>query len=278
MSKTYVIGRARGVDIPIQEMSVSRQHAELTFTDDGRCRIRDCDSTHGTFVFRSARWERIDEAVVDYEDLIRFGLWQTRVNQLVKSLRAEGERRAAQTEQTQLGFSRPEHRLAAILCADVVGFVRLMHGNESETLNALQSHRVELIDPMIASHHGWLVKSTGDGVLAEFGSVVDAVSCALDIQRGMADRNARHRVGEKMTFRIGISLGEVIVEGHDIFGDGVNMAARLQELAPGGGICVSAAVYEQVAGKAEIQFEDMGPRQVKNIDEPVQVYAVRAAP
>src|SRR6266498_3094427 len=138
-----------------------------------------------------------------------------------------------------------ERRLAAILAADVAGYSRLMSLDESGTLARLQAHRSELIAPAIAGHHGRVVKLMGDGILAEFGSVVDAVECAAEIQREMAARNAEVGDDRRMGFRIGVHLGDVIVEGEDIYGDGVNIAARLESLAETGGICISRQAYDQ---------------------------------
>jgi adenylate cyclase len=169
---------------------------------------------------------------------------------------------------------RVERRLAAILCADVAGYSRLMGADEEGTLAALKSDRRELIDPLIAQHRGRIFKTTGDGILIEFASVVDAVRCAVVLQQGMADRSANRPEAERIRFRIGINLGDVIHDEGDIFGDGVNVAARLQTLAEPGEICVSASVREQVGEKLPIGFADMGQHDVKNIARPVRVYCV----
>ena len=171
---------------------------------------------------------------------------------------------------------RVQRRLAAILAADVVGYSRLMGEDEAGTHASLMAHLEALIDPKIAEHHGRIVKSTGDGVLAEFGSVVDAVVCANEIQQAMAERNADIPSARRIEFRIGVNLGDVIVERDDIYGDGVNIAARLEGLADPGGICISAKVYEEVRGKLDLAFEDLGRREVKNIAEGVRAYRVRA--
>ena len=169
----------------------------------------------------------------------------------------------------------PIRRLAAILAADVAGYSRLMGADEEGTHERLKAHLRELVDPKIKEHHGRTVKNTGDGLLAEFPSVVDAVRCAVEIQRGMIDREPDMPEERQIRFRIGINLGDVIVEEHDIFGDGVNVAARLEALADPGGICVSRVVRDQVRGKLDFTFEDMGEQQVKNIARPVRVYRVR---
>jgi adenylate cyclase len=165
-------------------------------------------------------------------------------------------------------------RLAAILAADVAGWSRLMEADEEGTLAALKAIRAELTDPRIGEHHGRIVKTTGDGMLVEFASIVDAVRCALAVQQGMAARNAEVPAGRRIEFRIGINLGDVILDDGDIYGDGVNLAARLEALAAPGGICVSRVVREEVRDKLEAAFEDLGEQQVKNIARPVQVYRV----
>jgi adenylate cyclase len=165
-----------------------------------------------------------------------------------------------------------ERRLAAILAADVVGYSRLMGVDEAGTLAALKAHRQELIGPEVAKRGGRVVGTAGDGILAEFASVIDAVDCAVAIQDSMAGRNANLTDDRKMLFRMGVNLGDVIVEGDDIYGDGVNIAARLEGQAAPGGICISGKVYEEVQDKLDAAFEDMGEREVKNIRKPVRVY------
>jgi TolB-like protein/class 3 adenylate cyclase len=166
-------------------------------------------------------------------------------------------------------------RLTAILAADVAGYSRLMGADEEGTHERLKAHLRELVDPKIKEHRGRTVKNTGDGFLAEFASVVDAVRCAVEVQRGMIDREPEMLDDQRTRFRIGINLGDVIAEEHDIFGDGVNVAARLEALAEPGGICVSRVVRDQVRDRLEYTFEDMGEQQVKNIARPVRVYRVR---
>ncbi len=168
-----------------------------------------------------------------------------------------------------------DRRLAAILSADVVGYSRLMGVDEAGTLGVLQTHRAELIDPTIAEYRGRIVKLMGDGILVEFTSAIDAVECAVAVQHGMAVRNASVPDDRRITFRIGVNLGDVIIESDDIYGDGVNVAARLQELAEPGGVYISGMVFEQVDGKIDQQFADMGNQQIKNIAKPVRVYRAR---
>jgi class 3 adenylate cyclase/pimeloyl-ACP methyl ester carboxylesterase len=171
-------------------------------------------------------------------------------------------------------------RLAAILAADVVGYSGLMERDETGTLAALKAHRAELVDPKVAAHDGRIVKLMGDGALVEFASVVDAVECAAEIQRAMATRNLDLPEDRRIVFRIGVHLGDVIVEGDDIYGEGVNIAARLEGLAEPGGICISGQAYDQVESKVALGYRDRGERQVKNIVKRVRVYEVdlEAAP
>ncbi len=168
-----------------------------------------------------------------------------------------------------------ERRLTAILAADVVGYSRLMGIDEAGTLKAVNRHRVELIEPAIARHRGRLVKLLGDGLLAEFSSVVNAVACAVDIQRGITLNNEQVPEDRRIRFRIGVNLGDVIVENGDIFGDGVNVAARLEAVAEPGGIAVSSSVRDHVGGRLDLGFDDRGRQTLKNIQQQVHVYAVR---
>ncbi len=170
-----------------------------------------------------------------------------------------------------------ERRLTTILAADVVGYSRLMAADEAGTLTSLKALRRELIEPKTAEHHGRVVKLMGDGTLMEFGSVVDAVNFAVDVQRAMALRNTDVPEDQRITYRIGINIGDIIVEGDDIYGDGVNIAARLEGLAEPGGVCISRPVHTQIKGKLDLTFEDLGEQEVKNIPEPVRVYRVDLA-
>src|SRR5215467_5139112 len=170
--------------------------------------------------------------------------------------------------------NRAERRLAAILAADVAGYSRLIGVDEEGTLDRLRSIRAEVIDPAIAAHRGRLVKTTGDGFLVEFASVVDALRCATEAQQAMAGRNAGIAQAERIELRIGIHQGDIVVEDGDIFGDGVNVAARLEALAEPGGISVSARVQEDAAGRLDLGFRDMGEQNLKNIARPIRTYRV----
>jgi len=173
-----------------------------------------------------------------------------------------------------LASDRVERRLSAILAADIAGYGRLMGADEEGTLTQMKAHRRALVDPKIEEHRGRIVKTTGDGLLVEFASVVDAVRCAVDIQRGMVERNAELANDKRIEFRIGVNVGDIIIDAGDIFGDGVNVAARLEGLAEPGGICVSARVQEDVRGRLDIAFADEGEQKLKNIAWPVRVYRV----
>jgi len=169
---------------------------------------------------------------------------------------------------------RVERRLAAVLAADVVGYSRLMGLDEVGTARTLREHRA-VSDALVAKHGGRIVNTNGDGVLLEFPSVVDAVECAVAVQSAMAERNGGVPQELRMLYRIGVNLGDILIEGEDILGDGVNVAARLEGIAEPGGICISSSAYEQVRGKVAVEFVDLGEQSLKNIERPVRVYAAK---
>src|SRR5712692_8243995 len=173
--------------------------------------------------------------------------------------------------------ARRVRKLAALLSADVEGYSRLMGEDEAATVHTLTAYRV-VIQTLVQQHRGRVVDSPGDNVLAEFASVVDAVQCAVAFQRELSNRNTALPFQRRMKFRVGNNLGDVIVDGERIYGDGVNIAARLENLAEGGGICISGNVYEQIKTKLLLDYQDLGPQAVKNISEPVRVYRVRMDP
>jgi adenylate cyclase len=170
-----------------------------------------------------------------------------------------------------------ERKLTAILCADVHGYSRLMGGDEEATLATLTAHR-KIIDNLIEQHHGRFVNSAGDSVLAEFASVVEAVNCAVDIQSALKTENAKLPPERRMEFRIGINLGDVMVEGDQIYGDGINVAARLESLADPGSICISGKVHEEIGHKLALSYDNLGAQRVKNIADPVRVFRVLLEP
>jgi class 3 adenylate cyclase len=173
-----------------------------------------------------------------------------------------------------LAKERAERRLTAVLAADVAGYSRLMGADEQGTLAQLKAHRRALVDLKIKQHRGRIVKTTGDGMLVEFASVVEAVCCAVEVQHGIVKRNTTVPQEKRIEFRIGINVGDVIIDGNDIFGDGVNVAARLEAIAEPGGIFISRQVYDQVEGKLTLRFRKLGPRDLKNIAKPVEVFAI----
>jgi class 3 adenylate cyclase len=193
-----------------------------------------------------------------------------RVAKVLRRLRLN---RAGQVANQQ----RVERRLAAILAADVAGYSRLMTVDEEGTHRRLVNHRREVIEPKIREHRGRIVKNTGDGALAEFASVVDAVRCALEVQQLMLARNAGVSQGRRIEFRMGVNLGDVIVAPDDIYGHGVNLAARLEGLASPGGICISADAWRHVRGAIAADFVDLGEQRLKNIADPAHVFAVSPA-
>src|SRR5262247_412190 len=173
---------------------------------------------------------------------------------------------------------RSKRRLAAILAADVVGYSRLMESDEAGTLAALKSRRKQVLEPLVAKHQGRVFKVTGDGVLVEFASAVNAVQCAVELQQAMAAANEGQAEDRQIVLRIGVNLGDVMVEGSDLYGDGVNIAARLEALAEPGGILVSGTAYDHVKNKVKVGFADPGAQPLRNIAEPVRAYRVTGTP
>jgi adenylate cyclase len=196
---------------------------------------------------------------------------------LLKHIRARWVDRKARHLDTIAPVPRLERRLAAIYATDVVGYSRLTEADEEDTHGRLKACWNDVIDPAIQRHRGRIVKNTGDGALVEFVSVVDAVRCAIEVQRVMAVRNTTVPQDRRIEFRVGVNLGDVIVEPDDIYGDGVNVAARLEGLAAPGGICVSADAWHCVRGKVAAQVVDLGPQRLKNLAEPAHVYAIPPA-
>ena len=177
-----------------------------------------------------------------------------------------------------MATNRVERRLAAILAADIVGYSRLIECDEAGTLAAIRDLRDNAIDPLLAEHKGRIVKLMGDGAIMEFGSVVDAVACAVAIQQSVATRQKEAPADRRIVFRIGVNLGDVVVDGDDLLGDGVNVAARLEQLCEPGGVLISGAAFDQLHGKLAFQVDDLGERRLKNIERPIRTYAVRVAP
>jgi phage shock protein B len=216
----------------------------------------------------------------DYERALG-EMWQSarRMEGRIEALGEQASARPVWLAPGEKAFSgeRVERRLAAILASDIAGYSRLMEVDEEGTLRDHKMHRAALVDPKISEHRGRIVKTTGDGALVEFQSVLDAVRCAVEVQRAMAERNAGVPADKRIEFRIGIHQGDIIVDAGDIFGDGVNLAARLEALAEPGGICVSRVVRDEVRDKLDVAFDDLGEQQVKNISRPLRAFAVRVA-
>src|ERR1700692_168452 len=175
----------------------------------------------------------------------------------------------------RMSGERVERRLAAVLAADIAGYSRLMGADEEGTLAQLKTVRKALVDPAIAAHRGRIVKTTGDGMLVEFASAVEAARCAVEVQRGMARQNADVPQDFRIEFRIGIHVGDIIIDEDDIFGDGVNIAARLEGLADPGGVCISDDAQRQIRGKVDFAFDDMGPQTLKNIAQSMRAWRMR---
>lgn len=263
----YKIGRSPKSDIVLTDPSVSREHAELSETGDGRFMLIDSNSSYGTFIMREGEWRKIKQATIQADEPVMLGKFKIAPSQMLK-LR---DRMPSQPSSREV-----IRRLAAILAADVVGYSRMMGEDEPGTLSALKACRKELFDPLVLRYRGRVFKVIGDGILAEFASVVDAVRCAVDIQSSMTKRTFGSR--EKfITFRMGINIGDVIADGDDLYGDGVNIAARLETLSQPGGLCISGPVYDQIKNKLQIDYEDMGEQTVKNIAEPLRVYRIQSS-
>ena len=177
-----------------------------------------------------------------------------------------------------MGEERAQRRLAAILAADVVGYSRLMEADEAGTMAALKARRRKVLEPLVTKHQGRIFKVAGDGVLVEFASAVNAVQCAIDLQQEMAAANADQPDNRHINLRIGVTLGDVMVEGSDLYGDGVNIAARLEAIAEPGGIIVSGTAYDHVKHKLKVGFDDLGSQTLKNITEPVRAFRARGTP
>ncbi len=264
----YKIGRSPKSDIVLTDGSVSREHAELTDTSDGRYSIVDVGSTYGTFIIREGEWRKIKQAVIAPDERVKLGKHETTPAQM---LQLKGSRPSEPTSREPA-----IRRLAAILAADVVGYSRMMGEDEAGTLSALKACRRELFDPMVQRFRGRIFKVIGDGILAEFPSIVDAVRCAVDIQSSMLNR-AFGASSKAITFRMGINIGDVIADGDDLYGDGVNIAARLETLSQPGGLCISGPVFDQIKNKLQLDYEDLGEQTVKNIAEPLRVYRIQSS-
>jgi class 3 adenylate cyclase len=275
------IGRSPKSDIVLTDPSVSRDHVEISEGPDGKYFVVDAGSSFGTFVLRNGEWRKVQQATLAADEPLMLGKYRTTPADLLKMRAAQPTEpppplppRPALVPQTH-EVSSVVRRLAAILAADVVGYSRMMREDEEGTLAAWRACRRELFDPLVERYRGRIFKVIGDGVLVEFQSVVDAVRCAVEIQGGMVQREFGPRQ-KRMLFRVGINLGDVMATGGDLYGDGVNIAARLESIAPHGGICISGPVYDQVKNRLALDYQDQGEQTVKNITEPLRVYRIAA--
>ena len=272
----FTVGRSRSCDIVLSDESISREHAAIIPQGQGRYELVDCDSTHGTFIEEGGVWVRVDRTVmVTRDDAVMLGRYQTNVRDLMTNV----DDPTSLEEETDSDLSpAPDtggrRHLAAIVAMDVVGYSAKMGLDETRTLRVMREVRTDIVDPGLAAFRGRLFKEIGDGLMMEFLSVNDAVMYAVEIQRRMAKRNAREPEHRHLEFRIGINVGDVIAEGDDLFGEGVNIAARLEAIAEPGGISLSGVVRELIKSKLDLGLRDMGDKRLKNISEPIRVFAL----
>ena len=265
--RSYIIGRAPDSDAVLSHDRVSRRHAKLVADAQGGLYLADLDSRHGTFVHRSGAWQRLAHDFVGADEPVRFGLHQTTPAQLLEQIR----RRAGHESTTGSSLDpRDSHRQAIVLVADVVGYSRMMSRDPAGTLDALMACRRDAFDPAVLHHRGRIFGEAGDSVCAEFRDADDALRAAKAGLLAVRDRFFG-KAQKNIALRIGIHAGEVMVKGDSLYGSAVNIAARLQDLAQPGRICVSALVKEK-ARKIALPFADLGEKELKNIPYPIQVY------
>ena len=272
----FTVGRSRSCDIVLTDESISREHAAIVPRGQGNYELVDCDSTHGTFIEEAGVWVRVDGTVmVTRDDAVMLGRFQTNVRDLMSDVDDPSEtEEETESDLSPVTGSSGRRRLAAIVAMDVVGYSAKMGQDETRTLKVMREVRTDIVDPGLAAFRGRLFKEIGDGLLMEFGSVNDAVMYSVEIQRRMIKRNAREPEHRHLEFRIGINVGDVIPEGDDVFGEGVNIAARLEAIAQPGGICLSAVVRDLIKSKLDLGLRDMGEKRLKNISEPIRVFAL----
>ena len=267
-AKSYTIGRGSGCDIALGDNSVSRPHATLRLGQDGTIELSDHPSRLGTFVYRGGAWQRIDSAIVRPEEPVMFGEFRTTVKRVLGLVRPAGDGKT--TADNAGGETR---RTVAVLIADVVGYSRGMSQDPSGTLAALKAARRDLVDPVILLHDGRIFGEAGDSVCAEFAGAAAAVAAACGLQTKL-ESAAFGPQAKRLTFRIGIHAGEVIVREDNLFGSPVNIAARLQTLATPGRICISEDVKAQLGAEPGVPLVDLGAKPLKNIPEPVRVFEI----
>ena len=276
--RTYSIGRSRACDVVLAEESISREHATIVPQGNAQYEISDAGSSHGTFVEEGGIWVRIEgSALIGRDEPVMLGRYETSVGELLREIVEEEEAEEADdtTDQKLDLFSEGgRRRLAAIVAMDVVGFSAKMGQDETRTLAVMHEVRSGIIDPGLENFNGRLFKEIGDGLMLEFSSVNDAVMFSVDVQRQMVDYNAQAPEHRRLEFRIGINIGDVIVQGDDLMGDGVNIAARLEPLAESGGICLSGVVRALIKTKLDLGFKDLGHKRFKNIANPIRVFSL----
>ena len=274
----YKIGRSRTCDVVLIEESISREHATITPQGDGRYEIADDGSSHGTFVEDGGIWVRIEgTALVGRDEPVMLGRYETTAGELLREIDQEegiDEEDDITDRDLDLWSESGRRRLAAIVAMDVVGFSAKMGQDETRTLAVMHNVRAEIIDPGLHNFNGRLFKEIGDGLMLEFGSANDAVMFSVDVQRRMIDYNAAAPEHRRLEFRIGINIGDVIVQGDDLMGDGVNIAARLEPMAERGGICLSGIVRQLIKTKLDLGFKDLGNKRLKNIADPIRVFSL----
>lgn len=270
--QSYRVGRSRSCDVRLEDESISREHAVIVPRGDNTFELSDDGSMHGTYVEQDGDWLEVTDVVVISGDVaVMLGRFQTTIGELLTSFAAISD----QTEGDPFDrVSRRRRRLAAIVAMDVVGFSAQMHVDETRTLAVMRDVRSGVLDPCLEEFSGRIFKEIGDGFMLEFNSVNDSVMFAVEVQRLMIERNARAPEHRRMEFRIGINVGDVIVQGDDLMGEGVNIAARLEPMADSGGICLAGVVRDLVKAKLDLGFKDLGQKQLKNIADPVRVYAL----
>jgi len=269
--QAYRVGRSRSCDVQLNDESISREHAVIVPRGDNAFELSDDGSMHGTFIEQDGAWVEVDDTVVVSGDVaVMFGRFQTTIGDLLIDYAVESDR----TEGDPFERVSRRRRLASIVAMDVVGYSAQMHVDETRTLAVLRDVRSGVLDPCLEEFTGRIFKEIGDGFMLEFNSVNDSVMFAVEIQRLMIERNAKAPEHRRMEFRIGINVGDVIVQGDDLMGEGVNIAARLEPMAEAGGICLSGVVRDLVKAKLDLGFKDLGQKKLKNIADPVRVYSL----
>ncbi|MHA1538167.1 MAG: adenylate/guanylate cyclase domain-containing protein [Alphaproteobacteria bacterium] len=278
--QSYKIGRSRTCDVVLAEETISREHATITRKGDGNYEISDSGSSHGTFVEKGGVWVRVENsALIARNEVLMLGRYETSIGELLAEIEEEkpADTEDATDQRLEIWSDGARRRLCAIVAMDVVGFSAKMGQDETRTLAVMHEVRAEIIDPGLKEFNGRLFKEIGDGLMLDFASANDAVMFSIDVQRRMLERNTHTPEHRRLEFRIGINIGDAIIQGDDLMGDGVNIAARLEAMADTGGICLSGIVRELIKTKLDIGFKDLGNKRLKNIAEPIRVFSLGAS-